>query len=714
MSMADSWSTCSEDGCSGARTRGETRCLAHAGADERSATLKRFSEGEELDVRGVTISPTLFGEIFDAVPDDADGHRTFPAVRFDRATFEGDARFDKATFKGDARFDKATFKGRAGFSEATFKGNVRFEEATFKGDAGFGKVTRGGAWLGTTFENYAGFNRATFEGSAWFDLATFKGGAWFGGATFKGSAGFDLATFKGGAWFDRRTTFKGSAGFEGATFKDSAWFGGATFEDYAVFGGATFEDYAGFEKATFKGHVTFGQATFKGDAGFGKATFKGSAGFEGASFKGDAGFGKATFKGSAGFEGASFKGGAGFSEATFKGDATFNRATFDSASWFKGATFDRATFENYAGFNRATFDDSARFGEATFKGDAEFSGVTFKGDAEFSGVTFEVDMPVLGPVKAGGWLNLDGVQFASPVRIEADAGAVTCRRSRFPGGVRFDVRRAAVRMDDTDLSVPSLLTGPSASGPAGTTEQPKLLSLQRANLAELALGNVNLAACRFAGAHNLDKLRLEADSVFGLSPAVAGWERRQVIAEETAWRADRAHPGRWSAPEWPESDDKPEVLSPGAIAVLYRALRKSREDAKDEPGAADFYYGEMEMRRHDRGEGHGNGGRSRGLVSRGVLTAYWLVSGYGLRAWRSLAALAVVMAVSAGVFRLWGFTHSTSYWKSLLFAFRSTLSLTDAQVNLTAWGGLFQAILRLTGPVLLALTLLALRGRVKR
>ena len=241
-----------------------------------------------------------------------------------------------------------------------------------------------------------------------------------------------------------------------------------------------------------------------------------------------------------------------------------------------------------------------------------------------------------------------------------------------------------------------------------------MLSLQRANVAGLALGNVDLADCRFAGAHNLDKLRLEADTVFGLSPAVAGWERRQVIAEEAAWRAARARPGRWSAPPWPDPDDQPEVLSPGAVAVLYRALRKGREDAKDEPGAADFYYGEMEMRRHDRGKGHANGGWSRGLVSRGVLTAYWLVSGYGLRAWRSLAALAAVMAVLAGVFRLWGFTHSTSYWKSLLFAFRSTVSLTDAQVNLTAWGGLFQALLRLTGPVLLALTLLALRGRVKR
>jgi hypothetical protein len=234
----------------------------------------------------------------------------------------------------------------------------------------------------------------------------------------------------------------------------------------------------------------------------------------------------------------------------------------------------------------------------------------------------------------------------------------------------------------------------------------------------LALGNVDLADCRFAGAHNLDKLRIEADeadTVFGFSPAVAGWERRQVIAEEVAWRTrPDARPGRWERPQWFDNEEEPKPLSPGAVAGLYRALRKSREDAKDEPGAADFYYGEMEMRRHDRGKSRAKRGWSRGLVSRGVLIAYWLVSGYGLRAWRSLAALAAVMAVSAAVFRLWGFTHPATYWKSLLFAFRSTLSLTDAQVNLTAWGGLFQAILRLTGPVLLALTLLALRGRVKR
>ncbi|WP_308407820.1 hypothetical protein [Streptomyces somaliensis] len=37
------------------------------------------------------------------------------------------------------------------------------------------------------------------------------------------------------------------------------------------------------------------------------------------------------------------------------------------------------------------------------------------------------------------------------------------------------------------------------------------------------------------------------------------------------------------------------------MAALYRQLRKSLEDGKNEPDAADFYYGECEMRRHDPG-----------------------------------------------------------------------------------------------------------------
>ena len=120
-----------------------------------------------------------------------------------------------------------------------------------------------------------------------------------------------------------------------------------------------------------------------------------------------------------------------------------------------------------------------------------------------------------------------------------------------------------------------------------------------------------------------------------------------MIAEERAWRVSRiARHGlarqistlgrHWVAPRWPSwlDDPQPDVLNSGQIAGLYRALRKGREDAKDEPGAADFYYGEMEMRRHvgrtsDRPADNHASVLSRGRVERSILTAYWLVSGYG-------------------------------------------------------------------------------------
>jgi hypothetical protein len=72
---------------------------------------------------------------------------------------------------------------------------------------------------------------------------------------------------------------------------------------------------------------------------------------------------------------------------------------------------------------------------------------------------------------------------------------------------------------------------------------------------------------------------------------------------------------------------------------------------------------------------------------------------------------------SSVAFHLVGFARPpqpVSHWTSLLYAFRATLSMTDSEVQLTAWGKLLQGLLRLTGPVLLGLTLLAIRARTKR
>ncbi len=101
------------------------------------------------------------------------------------------------------------------------------------------------------------------------------------------------------------------------------------------------------------------------------------------------------------------------------------------------------------------------------------------------------------------------------------------------------------------------------------------------------------------------------------------------------------------------------------------------------------YYGEMEMRRRARRTSGGPADSpastlSRGRVERRILTAYWLVSGYGLRAWRAVACLAVLTAPLAVLFYLVGFTHGhapqpNTYRTSALYAFRATPSLTDNQ-----------------------------------
>src|SRR5262249_5695511 len=90
-----------------------------------------------------------------------------------------------------------------------------------------------------------------------------------------------------------------------------------------------------------------------------------------------------------------------------------------------------------------------------------------------------------------------------------------------------------------------------------------------------------------------------------------------------------------------------DVVGPSRLEVTYRQLRKALEDGKNEPGAADFYYGEMEMRRATAKEGR--------HMDRWLLNAYWATSGYALRASRALACLSLVIAATITVLTVWGF-----------------------------------------------------------
>jgi uncharacterized protein YjbI with pentapeptide repeats len=500
------------DGCSAARWGDDDVCLAHVEDAALGNALAGVRPGDDVDLRGTSITPALLGRLLLALtPNEEDAH---PVL--------GNARFDSVRFSGDTEFDGVQFDGIVGFDEAQFTGNAGFDEVQFNQ----------GAW----------FERAQFSGYAKFDAAEFGEDTWFSGAKFAGFAGFD----------------------------------GVDFSGYAGFDGVQFGWYAGFSGTQFSGDVGFGGAQFEGDASF-------------------------------------------------------------SGAWFEG---------------------DAEFRKAKFGGDAEFEGVQFSGSAGFEGARF--DGPWFGVMVCQRRFSAPRVVVARSVHLQVATRHLDLTGARFAMPAMFSVRYGTVKLTniiaDAPVTVASHLAPFTSLGMAmdesgfSQVARAKVVSLAGADAANIVLTDVDLSGCVFSGAHHLDQIRLEGRCLFGGAPRgqkwdralipVRWWTRRKVLAEEAAWRAGPGHKALalagWRNPGM--GGEPVPAAEPAQLAVLYRQLRKALEDGKDAPGAADFYYGEMEARRHDR-EGTPRGERA-------LLHAYWLLSGYALRASRALGFLAAAAAVT--------------------------------------------------------------------
>ncbi|MFE7053316.1 pentapeptide repeat-containing protein [Streptomyces californicus] len=455
----------------------------------------------------------------------------------------------------------------------------------------------------TTHFGIARFDSATFKGTIQFDSTTFEGDAWFRAATFTNKARFDSATFKSDVRFTA-ATFEHDARFTAATFEGDAWFRAATFENMAQFDYATFRHYARFDTATFEGYAVFMSVAFTNKARFDSATFKHRTRFNSATFEGYTSFRSATFERGAQFEVTTFKRGAQFETATFKGNAWFTTAAFE-----RDARFTSATFEGDAHFEATTFERDARFMSATFKGDARFESTAFKGDARFDSATFpQADR--VGPLVCAGRVVLSGAMFGGPVTLSLAARYLECRRTRWAATAELRLRYTTVDFAHAVFEYPltiaaesdpfvladgsELAEGAFAGAPGAGVG---LASLRGVDAAHLVLADVDLSPCLFAGAVHLDQLRLEGACTFDSPPSPAGRRRwslvrftqRRVLAEEHHWRAGRAGAVRG----WNVAVLGAGRVGPLQLAPVYRALRKAFEDGKHEPGAADFYYGEM-------------------------------------------------------------------------------------------------------------------------
>ncbi|MEU8034394.1 pentapeptide repeat-containing protein, partial [Streptomyces sp. NPDC049099] len=360
----------------------------------------------------------------------------------------------------------------------------------------------------------------------------------------------------------------------------------------------------------------------------------------------------------------------------------------------------------------------------------------------------------LGPLACQGKLDLSGARFGGPVTIEAATAFFSCMRTRWDSTATLRLRYATVDLTDAVIEYPlSVATCPSAfthdrrpvdeSGLAGLDPSARITSLSGVDAAHLALTDVDLSACRLTGTFHLDQLRLEGRCAFAATPTglhrhgalPARWTQRRALAEEHHWRAATGSTG------WTPAPSGTSLQQPASLAPVYRQLRKSFEDSKNEPDAADFYYGEMEMRRHDR---------DRPSSERALLTLYWAVSGYGLRASRALAWLVGAMAATTLIMMLWGIPkdhpqsvttgHLTGQnvslttddpapvnpsgplrsrltsqrWERSLRIVVNSVFFRSSGQNLTAAGTYTEMASRLTEPALLGLAVLAVRGRVRR
>ncbi|MEV5866673.1 pentapeptide repeat-containing protein [Streptomyces tendae] len=559
-------------------------------------------------------------------------------------------------------------------------------------------------------------------GNATFDETRFTGDAELDDIDFDGSCSFASAVFDGGL-YAREVRTEGDFRLAAARVAKDVWLDDT---DVGV--------DAWFYQARITGTLRFCVREVGGTAMFRGVTC-GAAYFSGVRVCGIASFNGAVINGEADFAGAVFEDGATFETARIAG-----RACFD------GTHFHRSR----ACFNGADIGGGMPFAEAHFAAEATFEGAAIGGDLTFTGARLESGVDFrrtvfrrtarIGPLVCPGTVDFSHAVFETALTLETAAREVRCRQTRWASTAALRLRHAAVDLSDAVTEFPVTVSGrprPFVSPHGEAMAEPELLtdlpvritSVTGVDAAHLVLADTDLTDCLFVGTVHLDQLRFEGRCRLPQPPDGLRWMRRQTLAEERHWRG------------WAPAPSGADPHEPATLAPVYRQLRKALEDSRNEPGAADFYYGEMEMRRHDTTTSRGE---------RTLLGLYWVLSGYGLRAMRALAWLVLAMTATVLTMMLWGLPRTdpapvstgttdgrritltttkptpvnpegpytkrlsaSRFEKSLRVVANSVIFRASGQ-DLTTTGTYVEMTSRLVEPALLGLAVLAVRSRVKR
>lgn len=447
----------------------------------------------------------------------------------------------------------------------------------------------------------------------------------------------------------------------------------------------------------------FKNAIFDHGARFGSVRFSNNASFDRAGGT-DLFFHQVKFEGKAGFRGlraanlsvreTSFSRYASFDEAEL-GFGDFRDVDFAAEARFRSlksrgpVTMRSVCFGGAASFHKGTLRQ-ASFPACQFKGPLHTRGLLVDDDLSFPGSHFE-DARTLD-LQAGSIVGLQGARFSQPVSVTVRGPALDASGANFEQGVDVALPAgcsatfAAAALGGTSL----IMADAIKPEPAATID-----SMDGTRVGYLTLEGLDLSRCGFAGLRRLDDVLISGRGQLAQAPErIKGTYRREVLADEMELRAN----------DWSDVAQRKQRAS--VIADVYRAMRKAREGSHDYPGAADFYYGEMEMRRAS----------ADNWLERAILTLYWLCSGYGMRAGRALLSYAIVVLLFAVGFQAFGFAQPPGFGHTIAWTLTSTLSLirpTEA-LDLTTAGLYLSIPARLAGPALIGLAVLALRSRVRR
>jgi hypothetical protein len=662
-SSSSFYNGCAKSDCKGERISGFDWCIVHLSPEEgeQYASRLRARQGE-LVIASVNVDMNFVKGWIDRISTPAaDGSSVIPVpLRMQDTVLVGNLEFRKMTFGWGINLTKLQAHSIRMF-EVVISKDLRLEEAVLEDELTLAQGFEAGEIL------MPGTQAKTF-GLGLYSKSVVHG-------RIEGrEASFEQTNIS-------EAEIHGTVDFSGATLCRPD--GNANIV-------AEFQASANFDSCKFLGQTRFGNspsgpsAKFLKEVVFDKSTF-------GSESSGLLDMTHCVFEGPASFENAEIFGAVSFDDAKFVQSANLNRLEIRHAPSLRQFMPGVATPNHAFSMRRAQF-------ESSFSVTAQVEGTAVVADMTLTGVADKFSISATSALR----LVRVTIESFNSLTLSSDKIA-SIDQVHMNGGGELKIGGATFQVTNFTCAKPVLVQ--ARADEEAQLGKPQLTTLKGTNCDGLTLSGFDYSETSFLGAAKLDSLVISGE--FTLRSTSGSRARRAVILEEAEARASTEHWTKLAASQR-SSTGRPHELR--ELAGVYRALRKAREDQKDEPGSADFYYGEMEMRRLS----------SAPLsMERIILTAYWLISGYGLRAWRSLTLLALVIvgsAVALSFFTLRSGSNPPppSFGGALLFSVQSGLQMAGSADRYTTVGQVFELLLRIVVPVLIALAALAVRARVKR